>query len=900
MLVLLGEPGIGKSALLADLLASPHGTPDTGPHVLRTAGVESEALLPFAALHRLIRPVVDVARLPAPQARALRVAFGIEDGPPVDPFLVGLATLSVLTDAAANRPLLCVVDDAHWLDSASADALLFAARQLGADPVVIVFAARSLAHGAAARAFRPDGLPTLELAGLGDEDARRLLEHRGSKEGRGPEPEALPSAVADRLVHECAGNPLALLELPTGLSPAQRMGRAPLPPQLTVTAGVERAFLDRCRRLSEQGQTLMLVAAADDTGRVGTVREAAAALGVGAPGWEEAERSGLLTVAADGVSVQHSLVRSAVYQAAPSSDRRRAHLALADALRDGDPDRATWHRAAAADRPDERLGDALHEVGVRSERRGGFVAAAGAFERAAALTVEEPVRATRLFGAARNAWACGESVRAGSLASAARELARDGLVRADIDRLRARIEVNVGSAAQAHRILVKGARAVVELDPGRALEMATAAALTRTYGGDSGTTLDDVHTVLLTESGSDSARTRCLRLLLAALAAASESDWARAAATLDRALDAGRHLEDLDVLGNLGNAALNLGDDAAAAYCYGSVVSDARDTSAGMVVIYGLERLAFSQFLAGKWTALRLSVDESLTLARSVGQPALTAAPLAWMALLGALTGTDDIDDHLEQVDAVVASHPLGIMTDPVHDLTRWAKGTHAASLGDPAAALHHLGAMRLGALQRMAAVDRISAAVRAGDRDRARAWTTDLAEFAAATRRPWALAAADLGRALTADASEGVEAAELFESALGHDDHASRPFDRARAELAYGECLRRVGRRVDARAQLRAALETFTDLGALPSLDRATQELRASGETARPRHASTVLHLTPMERTIARLVSTGLSNKEVAARCWVSPRTVAFHLRNVFAKLGISSRGELGRLDLG
>jgi len=547
VLVVLGEPGVGKSALVHDLVSAQQAAPAAeAARVLRTAGVESESPLPFAALHRLLRPVVNFERLPVPQARALRVAFGLEDGPTVEPFMVGMATLSALTDAAEGGPVVCVVDDAHWLDSASADALLFAARQLDADPVVMVFAARNTGGDAAAGAFRPQGLPVLELGGLDEGAARQLL---GQRSG-----ELLPGEVADRLVRGSGGNPLALLELPTTLSADQLYGAAPLPQQLTLTAGVERAFLDRCRRLSEEVQTLLLVAAADDTGRVDTMRAAASRLGVQAAAWEEAERSGLLTVTGDVAAVRHPLVRSAVYQAATSFERRHTHRALADALRDGDPDRATWHRASAADGPDRDVADALHQVGVRAEQRGGYVAAAAAFERAAALTVNESVRAARLFAAARNAWGSGQAAGARALSASARELASDGLLRADIDRLRARIEVNVGSASDAHRIFTLAARAVADLDPGRALEMATAATLTRTYGGDSGATLaDDVKARLLTATPSDTPRTRCLQLLLRALTASADGDWAQAVATLERALQAGRQVEDLDVLGNVGN-----------------------------------------------------------------------------------------------------------------------------------------------------------------------------------------------------------------------------------------------------------------------------------------------------------------------------------------------------------
>ncbi len=349
-------------------------------------------------------------------------------------------------------------------------------------------------------------------------------------------------------------------------------------------------------------------------------------------------------------------------------------------------------------------------------------------------------------------------------------------------------------------------------------------------------------------------------------------------------------------MGNLGNTALHVGHDEGARFYYSAMVSTAREAGAGMVVIYALERLMFGQLAIGAWTSARSSADEALRLARSVGQPTLTAAPLAVLTLLAALTGSDEFDRQLAALDQVAAKYPLGIMTGPTHDVTRWAKGTQAAAHGDASGALHHLSGMRVPALHRLAAVDRLEAAVRADDTEQALAWVDELAPFATGTDYGWALGAVDLGRALTSPDHAGAIAA--FEGAVGHYRDASRPYDLARAQLAYGEFLRRTNRRVDARTHLRASLDTFTDLGATPLLERATQELRASGETARKRDPSTLLDLTPMERKVAQLVSTGLSNKDVAAQCWVSPRTVAFHLRNVFTKAGVSSRTELAQLD--
>jgi DNA-binding CsgD family transcriptional regulator len=307
--------------------------------------------------------------------------------------------------------------------------------------------------------------------------------------------------------------------------------------------------------------------------------------------------------------------------------------------------------------------------------------------------------------------------------------------------------------------------------------------------------------------------------------------------------------------------------------------------------------LCFGHFLAGDVAAVRTSAEEALSLGRTLRQPAMTTPPLAWLTLLAALQGSDEYDDLLRQVEHGATAAPLGILADPVHDLVRWAKGTHAAATADLTGAAHHLARFRLPALARMAAVQRIDAAVRADEPVAAADAVDELAEFAAATGRPWALAAVAYGRAVTAE--DAGDADHLFLEALAQQRAARRPLDEARIQLAYGEWLRRAQRRVDARTHLRHALETFQDVRAESLVQRTTQELRASGETARKRDPSTLVKLTPMELKIAELVASGLSNKDVAAQVWVSPRTVAFHLRNVFAKAGITSRGELARLDL-
>jgi DNA-binding CsgD family transcriptional regulator len=427
--------------------------------------------------------------------------------------------------------------------------------------------------------------------------------------------------------------------------------------------------------------------------------------------------------------------------------------------------------------------------------------------------------------------------------------------------------------------------------------MAVAAALLRAYGADSGSQAD-VTALTAAAITSDDPRTECVGHLLRGLTQACEHEWADAVDSLHAAARAGRDLGDLDLLTHLGNAALHLGDHDTHTRCYTAMLAGAREAGAVMQVLYGLARLGFSQIVAGEWTALRRVAEEALTLSASVGQQQLGAAALGWLTLLAALEGRPDTDyatllAHLQRA----SEQQLGVLADPVHDLLRWAQGVQAANEGDAATALHHLGRLRVITIARVAAVDRLDAAARAGDRELAETWIDDLAEFAHGTGWPWARGAVDFGRALLA---EPADAADHFAESLASYEGAGRPYDAARVHLAYGEHLRRAQHRVEARDHLRAALTTFEDLRVEPLISRAARELRASGETARRRGPSTQIALTPMERQVAALATTGLSNKDIAAQCWISPRTVAFHLRNIFAKAGITSRGELTRLQLG
>lgn len=877
-LVVRGLPGAGKSALLTDATVRAEGM-----QVLTSQGIESESPLAFAALHRLLRPVMRHADgLPEPQSHALRAAFGETEGDGGDRFRVFLATLNVLAATAEHGPVLAVVDDAHWLDDASAAALLFVARRLRDERVAVLFAARE----GDVRSFDSGDLPSLFLSGVDEDAAGALLSDRAGV--------AVPPRVRDRLVHSTGGMPLALVELADALPVDQLSGRVPLPAQLPLTEGVERVFLDRYRRLPDQAQALLLVMAADDSGRLRIVQDAAAALGAGEDALDAVERSGLVRVRDGEVALRHPLVRSAVYGAATTVERRRVHQSLADALvHTADADRRAWHRAAATVVPDEAVVQELDAAAERARSRGGLEAAAAAWERAAELTRDDEPRAQRLYAAARVAWLAGQAARAQALTEAAHRGATDPGLRADAARLRARIEWNVGSLHLGHRMVMHAAKDVAPFDADRAREMAMFGAALEAFGADSGVGIDPVEFAAAEAAGS--VRTRCYADLLLGLDHVTAERWDDAVPLLRHAFALTRSLDDADqdLLPNLGIAALHLGDDAAGRRYHEMLRAWARETGAIFMVRYSLARLGLIELAAGHWASASANASQALELAEGTGRPGLAGLPLACLTLLAAFRGEEAYDARLAEVEQIASAHPTGIMVRVIADLIRWAKGITA---DHPVSAFGHLEQISHGMVRRMAAIDRIEAAVRADRHDVAATWMRELDAFATATGAAWATAAASHGRALLAD---GADAATHFAQALEQHADSTRVLGRARTQLAYGELLRRSRRRVDARAQLRAALETFEDLGARPWAERAAQELRASGETARRRDPSTISDLTPQELQVARLVRSGLSNRDAATQLYLSPRTIDFHLRNTYAKLGVSSRVELAQLPL-
>jgi DNA-binding CsgD family transcriptional regulator len=879
-LVLRGEPGVGKTALLTDLAAR-----SADLVVLTTQGIESESPLPFAALQRLLRPVMShLGQIPAPQADALRGAFGDQDALHTDRFVVFVATLSLLAEAAERAPVLCIVDDAHWLDAASAEALLFVARRLQVDRIALVFAARE----GDLRRFDAPGLPDLVVGGLDSDAAAALLTERAGV--------AVSGTVRDELMLRTGGNPLALVELPAALSGDQLTGDVRLPSQLPLTQGVERAFLDRCRRLPPDSQTLLLVAAADDSGRVGLIQQAAAVLGVDATSLEHVERSGLIRVTGAEVELRHPLVRSAVYAAATSAERRRVHHALAEVLTDaGEVDRRTWHLSLATDQPDEELAAALDLAAARAGRRGGHEAAGVAAERAADLTQDPEARARRLFAAAMSAWLAGDTTRARARADRAARYAADPPLRADIDRLRGRLEWNVGSLDVARRIVLDGARAVAATDSVRALEMAMLATTLATFAAASAGADEEEFVPSLADDAPP--RLRCLAALLAGNQHVLAGRIQEAATSLRQALLIGEPLDrDADLLANMGIAAFHLGDDDVAERHYARLLAWARERAAVATIVFALGRLPIAQVGSGRWDAAAAASTEGLELARGVGQPPLTAFPSAWLALLSALRGDSTAGSQVEELREL-AKEPLGVVAGPFADITSWARAVLAAQEHDAERALQHAKRVTHPIFRRLAALDRMEAAVKSGSTELAREWAEELLAFGAAAQARSASAVGHHGLALT---SEKGDAEQHFRTALELYDGGGRPVDRARTQLAYGELLRRQGRRVDARPHLRAALEVFDDVRAEPWAERARQELRASGETARKRDVSTLENLTPQELQTARLVAEGLSNRQVAERMYVSPRTVEYHLSHAYQTLGVRSRSELARLGLG
>ena len=876
-LVLRGEPGVGKTALLEDVRDRA-----ADMHVLAARGVESESELPFAGLHQLLRPALHLLeRLPAPQSDALQGALGLA-ARAGDRFLISAACLTLVAELAERRPVLCLIDDAQWLDTPSADALLFVARRLDAEGVVMLFGAREGGD----RRFEAGGLRELELGRLDADAAEALI-------GLGAGGPVAPS-VRDVLLEQAGGNALALVELPAALSAAQLAGAEPLPAALPLTRVAERLFLERVRGLPEPTQRLLSVIATDDGGRLAPVMQAAASLGVGAEALTPAEQIGLVSVHGARIELRHPLVRSAVYQSTSSAERRAAHLALAGALA-GEPesDQRAWHLAAATLGADAGVADELERTAERARLRSGHAAAAAALDRAAELSVDAESRARRLVGAAKSAWQAGLPERAKALLAHADPIVTDPRLRAELTHVDGVIEFRCGIPLDASVTLIAGAADVAPVDTRKALEMLFDGALAGVDAGDYARVAEAGRIAASLPRSADE-QGGFLADLLVSVGSLVEGKTAQEAPLVLDVLARARDVDEPRWLIWAAAGAGTAGDEAAEAAILKRATALARTSGAVDALMMVLLTIGVNGVTAGR-PGVAAEATEGLALAGEAGLPNAVSIHRAVLAWVAAVKGEDE-RCRAYAADVAASARPAGAAL--------------AGSIAEWGLALLDLGAgrldetvARLSALREappglihplfvlLSAADLVEACVRSG-RDEAAAGAFAVLEgFARPGAPAWALALAARCRALL-----GRDAEAAFAEALRLH---TRRFDLARTQLLFGELLRRQRRRVDARAHLRAALENFEALGAAPWTERARGELRATGETARKRDASTLGQLTPQELQVARLVGDGLSNKEVAAQLFLSPRTIDAHLRNVFAKLGITSRTQLARLEL-
>ena len=870
-LVLRGEGGIGKTALLEYLIES---APDMT--LLRATGVESEMELAYAGLHQLCAPLLDrLPGLPPPQSEALKVVFGLIEGEPPDRFLVGLGVLSLLSAASEQRPLLCVVDDVHWLDQASALTLAFVARRLLAEQVGIVFATRlsddELQH-----------LDGLEVQGLRNGDARALLGTAVQF--------MLDERVRDRIIAETRGNPLTLLELPRGLSAAELAVGFGLADAQAIPGRIEESFMRRIAALGDDARRLLLLAAAEPLGDPGLLRQAAQRLGIATAASSQAENAGLLAIGAR-VTFHHPLVRSAAYRSAAVEDRQAVHLALAEVTDAAvDPDRRAWHLAGATTGPDEAVATELERSAGRVQARGGVSAAAAFLQRSVALTLDPVRRAARSLAAAQAQLQAGAFDAALRLAASAEAGPLDDLGRARVDLLRAQVAFAATRGGEALAPLMTAAHRLESLDPELARETYLDAWAAGMLSGRAGAeTLPEVCRAALSAPQPDSSP-RLSDLLL----------------------------EGLSLLVIKGNAGVPKLRQAVSAYARGETdTADAMrwgwHAAMAAAATWDLEhwqliddRLAQAAREAGLLIELQIHLTGLGMVATLCGDFAAAASYVAEVDAVAAMTGS-----RLFRYAAVQLAGWRGreaeasrLMESEARDAVgqsfaltwcQWASAVLHNGLGQyerALAAAQHASEVRpeLDVCAR-ARVELIEAATRTGQTQLAVETLERLAEAARVGETDWGLGLYARSLALV---SEGGDAEDAYQEAIKRLSRTRLAPEVGRAHLVYGEWLRRENRRLDARGHLRSAYEVFSAIGMEAFAQRAQTELRATGERVRAQSAQTRDDLTLQERQIAELARDGLSNPEIGARLFLSPRTVEWHLRHVFMKLGIKSRREL------
>jgi DNA-binding CsgD family transcriptional regulator len=875
VLVVRGDPGVGKTALL-DFLADAA----TGCRILRVTGVQSEMELAFAGLHQLCAPIMSrTGLLPVPQHQALRVAFGLGEGPAPDRFLVGLAVLGLLSEVAEDQPLLCLVDDHHWLDQASAHALGFSARRLAADPIGLVFGTRTPQEELA-------GIPELVLDGLPTPDARVLLESMLA----GP----LDTRVRDQIVRETGGNPLALVELLRGLTRTQLAGGFGLPGAVSVSARIEESFARQLAVLPPQTQRLLQLAAADPSGDADLVWRAARQLDIPLQAATPPADAGLAEVGT-AVWFRHPMLRSAAYRSASPSARRAAHLALVAATDPvADPDRRAWHRGQAAEGPDEEVAADLERSAGRAQARGGPAAAAAFFEKAVLLTADPVRRADRLLAAAQANLQAGVYEHARQLVVAAESGPLDEMQGARADLLRGHIAFASGLGSDAPPLLLKAARRLQSLDLGLTRETYLTAWLAAVFAGRLATTGNLIEVCQAARELPWSERPDKAELVLNAVTllvtegpVAAASAMREAVAVLSAPdVTPGEHMR----LGTCAQgAAIALWDlDAwrALVELHAAVVRAAGALDQLPVVLVGL---GATTTWAGDFDASAALIAESDAVTEATG----TRAPPFAALMLPGLRG--DEAAAMPLIEATIVAAAAGGQGLTV-GYANWVKAILYNSLGrypEALAAAQQASGDVLGALfvSLWALPELIEAAVRSGNAPIAARAMTSLAESTRAGGTEFGLGIEARSRALL---SEGETADGLYREAIERLSRTNYRPDLGRAYLLYGEWLRRENRRTEARAQLHSAHDLLAEIGAEAFAERARRELQATGEHVARRAVDTGTILTAQEALVARLARDGRTNPEIAAQLFLSTRTVQYHLGKVFTKLGITSRREL------
>jgi DNA-binding CsgD family transcriptional regulator len=875
-LVIRGEAGLGKSALLDYAVRS---APDL--KLVRTAGVESESELAFAALHQLCRPMLDrVNRLPGPQRGALMVAFGLEDGPAPDRLLVALAALGLLAETTEDQPLLCVVDDAHWLDDASAQALGFVGRRLLAEPIALIFAARPSVSG-------PDdlaGLPELRLRGLDDEHAKVLL--------ASATPGLLDERVRNRIIEETHGNPLALLELGKGLGAAELAGGFGIPVAGDLPTWIETEYIARLSQLPDEAQRLILVAAAEPMGDSTLILRAAQVLGIDISAVRAASESGLLEMGAT-ARFRHPLVRSAVYRAAAPEVRRAVHQALAAATdQSADPDRRAWHRAHAAGGPDEEVATELIHSASRALDRGGVAAAAAFWERAVALTPDPEQRATRALDAAESKYAAGDFEATQRLLALAQIGPPDDLRDAGVERMRAQIAFALRRGSDAPLLLLRAAQRLETLDADAARRTYLEALVASVYAGRLANEGDLAAVALAAKTAPPGTDSRGHpELLIRGLAIRLTEGYAAAAPMLKEALRLYRALpQQLDwmcVSYNL--VAMDLWDDEACFQLASRQLRMARESGTLSWLPFALDYLAEHLIQAGELVQASALLSESEHIdpgTRAATLPYISLILAAWHGDASSVAKVSKVMGHGASVrgEGTALTYVDYAQAVLYNGLGKYERAAEAAKRASEANEL---------VISPWALPELVEAAARSGQTETAAAALDRLVEIALATGTDYALGAEKRSRALL---SEGESADGCYRAAIELLGRSRTRTGLARTHLIYGEWLRRENRRVDAREQLRIAYDMLTTMGIQGFAERARRELLATGETVRKRTVDTVNELTPQEAEIARLVRDGHTNPEIGAQLFISFRTVEWHLSKVFAKVGVSSRRELRR----